>query len=47
MKLKTLGILLTVAGAGVSVASSIVSGKQQDETIKKAVSEEVAKQTSK
>ena len=47
MKLKTLGLLLTVVGAGVSVASSVVSGKQQDEAIKKAVSEEVAKQTSK
>ena len=47
MKLKTLGLLLTIAGAGIGVASSVVGSKQQSQEIKKAVSEEVAKQTSK
>ena len=47
MKLKTIGLLLTVVGAGVSVASSVVSGKQQDQTISEAVKKEVAKQLNK
>ena len=47
MKLKTLGLLLTIAGAGIGVASSVVGSKQQDQAISEAVKKEVAKQTSK
>lgn len=39
--IKAIGLLLTVVGAGVSVASSIVSGKQQDNAIKEAVDKAV------
>ena len=42
--LGVLGIVLAVAGAGVSIASGIVSGKKQENHINEAVSKEVAKQ---
>lgn len=40
LSLKALGIILSVVSAGVGIASSVVDGKKQDETIAKKVSEE-------
>lgn len=40
LSLKALGIILSILGAGVGIASNVVDGKKQEETIAKKVSEE-------
>lgn len=45
--LKIVGLGLTILGAGVSVASSIVGGKQQEKAIADAVKKEVSAQLNK
>ena len=40
---KILGVVLTIAGAAVGLAGSFVSDKQQEESIPKAVQDELKK----
>lgn len=40
---KILGVVLTIAGAAVGLAGSFVSDKQQEESIQKAVQDEIKK----
>lgn len=40
--LKTAGIVLTIVGAGISVASALVGSKQQENLIDKKVNEAIA-----
>lgn len=40
---KILGVVLTIAGAAVGLASSLVSDKQQEESIQRAVQDEIKK----
>lgn len=42
-KMKLLSVLVTVAGAGLSVASNVLDKKNQEETIAEKAAEAVAK----